>query len=157
MVTSPRTRCRAELLSAPSRARVDARDAPAPFCCDSGNRGLFGRTGAVGLPAPSSIFRKLGEVQPSQQEVSSAICGFTASARLSISSLEAGCSLWLSTARMALLPRCADQMWHESHMPPRAFHPLQGHWDLFLCLSLLSTHLSPLGNYQLRVHLWLGQ
>lgn len=45
-------------------------------------------------------------MQPSQQEVSSAICGFAASAKLSISSFEARCSLWLSTARLALSPRC---------------------------------------------------
>lgn len=90
-------------------------------------------------------------MQPSQQEVSSAICGFTASVRLSISSLEAGCSPWLGVARLASLPRCAAQMWHESHVSFGALHPLWGHWGLFVCLSLLSTHLSPLRKGQLHL------
>lgn len=45
-------------------------------------------------------------MQLPQQEVSSAICGFAATAKLSISSSKARCSLWLSTARLALSPRC---------------------------------------------------
>lgn len=44
-------------------------------------------------------------MQSSQQEVSSAICGFAATAKLSISSSEARCSLWLSIAKLALSPR----------------------------------------------------
>ena len=93
-------------------------------------------------------------MQPSQQEVSSAICGFTASVRLSISSLEAGRSPWLSTARLASPPRCAAQMWCESHVPFGGLQPLWGHWGLFLCLSLLSTHLNPVGKGRLGVRPW---
>lgn len=77
-------------------------------------------------------------MQPSQQEVSSAICGFAAIAKLSISISAARCS---QHCRAGIV----TQMWHESHMPFGALHPLRGHWGLFLCRSLLSTHLSPLG------------
>lgn len=80
-------------------------------------------------------------MQPSLQEVSSAICGFTAAVRLCISSLE-----------MRALSGSVRQGWHHCPDVARATCPsvlsiLQGGW--LLCLSWLCTPLIPLGKTSL--------